>query len=619
MLFPRSLPLRMSALPALVLLSALSIWACSWPPSIVVVIPTLPPQTASLSVLVSTGDKQAVENPRLDVTTFAGQAYRFGIHPPLSSMGVFSVAVAAYDKSGCLLSAGSGELELTASDNDGFVYGRPEKTLQIPLNPPSGDSATSCLSGSPAIRSFAQSEDDPTLAVIEGWGFAPGVQVLLDGVAALSIQRKDATRIEARLAITPSESGLRTAAVTVKNTDGSSANKDVPLYSVAFAPRERSNYTFDAALEPTSIALGDLNQDGKPDVVTAGLRSTTQGFVALHVNQGAGTLATPPTFLDFSRTIDDVQLADLNMDGALDVVALSASSQQLFVVQNDTAGNFTTAATRTVDLPAGSAAVTLGIGDVLADSYPDVVVLSNATPGNTASIQFFLGGAGGPSYIGSLDLGLVLFTNLLIRDINNDGRDDLVVAETVPGLPPTPLVGYVHVFLSNGDGSFNIKQPLATAAGYYHQVTSMRLDADALPDLVVSGAFSTTQQPGTTLSVFVNQGGGNFPANRSEFGTSPQPFSMAVGDINQDGLPDLALTHTFKEGQGRLSALLNLGGNRGFAPVMQQPSFPIGFGDNYVAAADLDGNGRVDFAVVNRGALKLQQPALLQLFLNTSL
>lgn len=619
MLSSRSLPLR-TWLPQLaVALAVLGFLACSWPPSIVVVIPALPAQTASLSILVGTGGKQAVENPSLDVTAFAGQAYRFGIHPPLSSTGMFSIAVAAYDKAGCLLSTGTGEIELGSADNDGFVYGRPERNLQIPLDAQIADVGAGCLSGSPAIRSFAQSEDDPTQAVILGWGFAPGVTVTINGTPALSVNRKDATRIEARLPINPTESGLQSALLAIRNPDASNASKQVSLYSVAFSPREPSTYSFDAALEPTSVAIGDLNKDGRLDLVVTGLRNTTQGFRALFINQGAGKLPAQPTILEFARTIDDLQLADVNKDGALDIAMISASAQQLIVSYNDGAGNFSMAATSIIDLPAGSSAVSLAVGNVLGNAFPDIVVLSNATPGNSGAILFYQGDAGGLTFVGALQLGLVLFTNVQIRDVDNAGYDDLLVAETIPGLPPTPLLGYVQVLISNGDGTFNIKPQLATAAGYYHLVMAMHIDSDPLLDLVVSGAFSTTQLPGTQLSVFVNQGAANFPGNRSEFATSPQPFAMAVGDINRDGLEDLALTHTFKEGQGRLSMLLNLGGNRGFAPTAQQPSFPIGFGDNYVASGDLNQDGKVDFAVVNRGAQKIQQPALLQLFLNTSL
>lgn len=619
MLFLRSLPLRIRLSTALALVVLLGMLACSWPPSIVVVIPAIPTGATSLSVLVSTGSKQAIENPRYDVSAFVGQAYRFGIHPPLSATGTFSVAVAAYDAVGCLLSTTAGDIELTAADNDGFVYGRPERNLQLALSPPPADASMNCLKGSPVIRTVMQSEDDPTVLTITGWGFAPGASVLLDGVAALSATRKDATQIEARVAISPSESGLRQAQIMVKNADGNTAQKDIPLYSVAFAPRDRNTYTFDTALEPTSVVTGDLNKDGKLDIVVTGLRSTTQGFMAFFINQGADKFPIQPSFLDFPRTIDDLQLADMNGDGWLDVVALSVGAQELIVIRNDGAGNFAMAAAQSQKFPPGFSVITLAIGNLIGDALPDIVALSNASTGAPGYILLYRGDAAGPSLVSGVDMGAVLFGNVIIRDIDNNGFNDFVLAELVPGGPQNPLLGYVQVFLSNGDDTFSIKPSLATAAGYYHQVVAMNLDSDPLLDLVVSGAFLPNQLPSTTLSVFVNQGSGNFPASRSEFSTSLQPFSMALGDINRDGLTDIALTHTFKEGGGKLSALLNLGGNRGFADVTLQPSFPIGFGDNYVASGDLNSDGKVDFVVINRGALKVKQPALMQLFLNTSL
>ena len=48
--------------------------------------------------------------------------------------GNFAVAVAAFDRGGCLISTATSAIELGAADNDGFVYGRPERTLQLTLD-----------------------------------------------------------------------------------------------------------------------------------------------------------------------------------------------------------------------------------------------------------------------------------------------------------------------------------------------------------------------------------------------------------------------------------------------------------------------------------------------------
>lgn len=255
--FPRALPLRAAPLWLAALTLVAQLAGCSWPPSIVVVVPVVPPGAATISVLVSSGDRPAQEYPSLDVSAFVGQPYRFGVHPPLGATGVFAVAAAAFDRSGCLINSAAGEIELGPADNDGFVYGRPERTLQLTLDPGPADYASNCLSQRPAVRSFLQNEDDPTLAIISGWGFAPGVSVSLDGVPASSVMRRDATYIEARFTIPPSPSGLRQSVLKVKNPDGSSTEKTVSVYSVTFASRSRNTYTLDATLEPTAIAVGD--------------------------------------------------------------------------------------------------------------------------------------------------------------------------------------------------------------------------------------------------------------------------------------------------------------------------------------------------------------------------
>lgn len=363
----------------------------------------------------------------------------------------------------------------------------------------------------------------------------------------------------------------------------------------------------------------DINGDGSADVVLAGLRASTAGFVAVYRNQGGGKLAGTPQILEVPDTVDDLQLADMDRDGAVDVVGISASAGLLLLVFNDGQGNFSLDKAFALSLPAGTAATTVSVGNVLGDIYPDIVIGSNANPASTAGLLFYQGSSTGIGFTGGLDQGLTLFGNILMRDLDGDGRDDLVYAQTKPGAQPNQLVSNLQVLLSDGAGIFTYRPTLSTASGAYPQVAALDLNGDSLLDLVVSGVFMPNMLSGKVLSVFGNQGGASFPSVRTEYSTNPQPYTMAVGDFNRDGRSDLVVAHILKEGQGRVSVLINLGSGQGFADVPLQPSYLIGFGDNYVAATDFNGDGKSDFAVVSRGVPKIMQPAQLQVFLNTSL
>ena len=350
----------------------LSLVSCSWPPSIVVVVPSIPAGSATLSVLVSSAGKQATEMPRLDVAAFAGQAYRFGVHPPLGSVGVFSVAIAAYDKGGCLINATSGDIELTAADNDGFVYGRPERDLQLPLDAAPMEYAASCHNGVPTIRSFVQDEDDPTLVIITGWGFAPGITAQLDGVALTNVVRKDATRLEARLTMIASPSGLRGGSLLLTNPDGKTATLQVSVYGVSFAPRSKNSYPLDTALEPVAVAVADINKDDLPDVVVSGLRNTSAGFLGVYLNQGGGKYPAKPDVLELPNTGDDLAILDVNQDGHLDVAVISTMGGQLLVALNDGTGHYNPGQTQLVALPLGFVPIVV---EDLGIITPDVVEL----------------------------------------------------------------------------------------------------------------------------------------------------------------------------------------------------------------------------------------------------
>lgn len=117
----------------------------------------------------------------------------------------------------------------------------------------------------------------------------------------------------------------------------------------------------------TALAVGDLNGDGHPDVVTA---NGANNSVSAMLGNGAGGLATPAaTTATGGTNAIDVALADANDDGRLDALVANAGSANLAVLLGDGNGGFTPATYSPVALGANNPAAVLasdlnGDGDI---------------------------------------------------------------------------------------------------------------------------------------------------------------------------------------------------------------------------------------------------------------
>jgi hypothetical protein len=128
-------------------------------------------------------------------------------------------------------------------------------------------------------------------------------------------------------------------------------------------------------------------------------------------------------------------------------------------------------------------------------------------------------------------------------------------------------------------------------AGFASAVAALDLDRDGLRDLAV--ATSTTQGTvGTALKLVRQQPGFTFVVAES-FGPSGGIDDLAAGDLDQDGLDDIALLH------GTLGVLLFR--NDGGGALAQLGS--LGGGGSSIAAVDLDGDGDREIAVLSSGSL----------------
>src|SRR5206468_819111 len=173
----------------------------------------------------------------------------------------------------------------------------------------------------------------------------------------------------------------------------------------------------------------------------------------------------------------------------------------------------------------GSNPISVAIGDLNGDGKPD---LAAANP-NTNTVSVLLGSGEG-SCGGKTDFGTGGSPySVAMGDLNGDGKPDVAGANS--GVFPFS-VSTVSVLLGNGDGSFGVKTDFGTGESPY-SVAIGDLNADGKPDLAVADASSNT------VSVLLGNGDGSFGV-KADFGTGIGPFSVAIADVNDDGKPDLA-------------------------------------------------------------------------------
>ncbi len=146
--------------------------------------------------------------------------------------------------------------------------------------------------------------------------------------------------------------------------------------------------------------------------------------------------------------------------------------------------------------------------------------------------------------------------------------------------------------LGNGDGTFQAAVDYGTA-GRSSSIAVGDFNGDGKPDLVVTNGLNST------VSVFLNSGTGTFPT-RQDFATGFGPTSVAVGDFNGDGKLDLATTGCGSSTTcddltvpGYVSILLGNGDGTFQAPV----NYPVGIDPVALAVGDLNGDGLLDLAV----------------------
>jgi hypothetical protein len=288
-----------------------------------------------------------------------------------------------------------------------------------------------------------------------------------------------------------------------------------------------------------------------------------------------------------------VVVGDFNGDGKPDLEIAEQGSNLVSVLLNTTApGSMTASFAPRQDFPTGAGPVSAVVGDFNGDGEPDLAVVNQFSSSVSVLLNNTMVGSATASFAAKRDFATGSLPNsVAVGDFNGDNRPDLVVADTGSNrvsvlLNSTPVGSATASFLTRTDFGTN-SGPQVVAVG--------DLNGDGLPDLAVTNFFSNS------VSVLLNTTatGSGTPsfATREDFATGSYPESVAIGDLNADGIPDLAVANS---SSNNLSMLLNTTPAGATTPSFAaKQDFATGSDPSSLLLTDFSGDGTLDVAVAN--------------------
>ena len=302
-------------------------------------------------------------------------------------------------------------------------------------------------------------------------------------------------------------------------------------------------------LQSNSAITADLNGDGIPDLIQTVLNYGGEGAVFVSMGLGNDTYGPPTAVSTGSPNSFWVLAADFNRDGKLDLAVANECSDEtctqggVAILLGNGDGTFQSP---TIYSAGAQYSLSIVSGDFNGDGKLDVAVMNQS-----ASIGILLGNGDGTlqtAVVTDTSSGVSSNYSMAPGDFNADGKTDIALVSQAPTLG----TGVVRIYLSGDGGTLTQSGSAVSTGGTAGPSNGMSIavgdiNGDGIPDLVVSNSCDLNGDSSCgygSISAFIGGGGGSFGAGITQTVPDGNFYSLLLTDVNGDGILDAIATNS---------------------------------------------------------------------------